>query len=392
MCDIPQQQMPELTTEDWKQVIKDVSSFGVQTIVFSGGEPLLRKDILELIACAKNNNLSACLTSNGVLVDEKASYELSRAGVDVVNISIEGTPDTHDYLRGNDTFAKAIYALKALSRENIECTIATMVSKYNYKDLPYIFELAKKHRVTTVRLQPFSKIFVTEPLKEKDFFIKEQDIDSLKQIIEEVIALSRRYHIATNPLSYLRKIPYYLSGKNKSPRGGCNALWTSCPVNSRGDIFPCWVLAQQDTVIGNLKEKRFFEIWDSKEHNHIRRCIVDNACSGCMMSCYDEVYGQDRGFEHWRRKVQRIKNASLYANIINKLVQRAKGEAFQLKSRYQFYRSYRGPIKKVFNRIVKNTKRNVLRENNNYKNDTENVLRELEDVKKLLQKERDCYL
>ena len=70
MCDIPKNKIGELSTAQWKQVIKDAAASGARAIVFSGGEPLLREDIFELIDFTKNNSLGACLTSNGYLINE----------------------------------------------------------------------------------------------------------------------------------------------------------------------------------------------------------------------------------------------------------------------------------------------------------------------------------
>ena len=99
MCQIPQESTEELSTAQWKKAIEDISSLGVQTVVFSGGEPLLREDIFELISFTRNHHMNACLTSNGYLINKDVAFKLFRSGINVVNISIEGYKKANDYLR-----------------------------------------------------------------------------------------------------------------------------------------------------------------------------------------------------------------------------------------------------------------------------------------------------
>ena len=128
MCDIWKSKKKELTTEIWKRFIDDISAVGVKTIVFSGGEPLLRQDIFELIAYSREKKLNVCLTSNGTLIDNDIADKLLSSGIGVVNISLEGPSEVHNYLRGGGSFEKAVAALEKLRQRGIETTVATVVS------------------------------------------------------------------------------------------------------------------------------------------------------------------------------------------------------------------------------------------------------------------------
>ena len=82
MCQIPENgNEEELGTEDVKTLIRDSLKLQPQGIVFSGGEPLLRNDIFELIAFAHSHEIKTCLTSNGTLIDERAARRLSGASL-----------------------------------------------------------------------------------------------------------------------------------------------------------------------------------------------------------------------------------------------------------------------------------------------------------------------
>jgi len=121
MCQIPQMHNnEEMRTEQLKALIKDSAKLYPESIVFSGGEPLLRGDLFELITLANQCKINTCLTSNGTLLNDDIAKKLASCGIGVVNISIEGPEDIHDSLRGKGSFAKAVNALECLSRHKIE--------------------------------------------------------------------------------------------------------------------------------------------------------------------------------------------------------------------------------------------------------------------------------
>lgn len=391
MCDIPANKLRELSTSEWKQVIKDAPLIGAETIVFSGGEPLLREDIFELISFAKSNYLRACLTSNGLLIDDELAHKLSESGINVVNISVEGPEEDHDYLRGISSFKRVLSCLENLRRHNIESTIATMVSRYNYQHLAFIIGLAKDYGISTVRFQPFNRIFIEDAEREKDFLIEAKDIKKLKFIIERVIELCARYNIATNPLNYLRKIPFYLNGARPSPQNGCSALWSSCPVNAKGDVFPCWVVTDEDKILGNVAEDGLFRLWTSKRRSNILKTIFDNGCPGCMMSCYDKVFGQDELKKFLSGKATKIGNIETYRKLMNRSIQFIKRETLGLKLRYNYYKSYQGSAGKVFNRIFKNTRRRIEAGRVDNRNEIAKSLEDVIFLKERLKKELARY-
>ncbi|HAB50810.1 MAG TPA: hypothetical protein DCE80_01295 [Ignavibacteriales bacterium] len=345
MCDIPNIKTEELTTLDWMRLIKEISVYGVQTIVFSGGEPLLREDIYELISFAKVNNLNVCLTSNGYYLDETAANKLYQSGVDVVNISVEGTKQTNDYLRSDGSFNKAIAALRNLKKCKIEATIATIISKYNYKDLPYVVNLANDYGVTTIKFQPFSKIFLRDEYKSKEFLIQEQLFDEVKKNIDEAAMLCNKHGISTNPQKYLENVPFYLIGESFASASKCIALQTSCPINSTGEIYPCWVLVKRDMLIGNIKGSAFSSLWGQKKHQFIIEKINKNGCSGCMMSCYDERFGK----EHIERRIilniRKVQQKGFFRYVENYIK--------RWKMKLRFYIAYSLSFKEIVRRLSK---------------------------------------
>ena len=345
MCDIPLQKHEELATYQWKEIISDFASLGAETVVFSGGEPLLRKDLLELIAFAKESSLKVCITSNGVMINKDLAKELSEAGVDVINISIDGLEVIHDYLRGEGNFNKALEALKYLKINNIELTIATMVSRYNYKDLVSIVNLAKNLGVTTIKLQPFNSLFLKDEKAKADFFINSEDIDGLKNIIKDVYLKCIEYGIAINPREYLERLPVYLSNKFLAKSKFCPALYSSLPLNAKGEFYPCWVNTQESYLIADLSKERLINVWGKNKHRRVIKNILDNGCFGCAMSCYDGNFKANQITDKIKRNIGAIKTRGLFVYA----------EAFyrKLRRKVSFYSSYRGSAKEIIRRIAK---------------------------------------
>lgn len=369
MCDIPKEEKEELFASQWKEVIKDAGSMGASTVVFSGGEPLLRKDIFELISFVRNNRMIACVTSNGSLINETCATKLSSSGIGVVNISLEGPKKIHDYLRGEGSFEKAILALKNLRKRNIESTIAMMVSHYNYRYLTDIVKLAEEYGVTTIKFQPFSSIFIKDKSRETEFFISKKEKGDLDSTIKEVVSRCDRCGIATNPIAYLEKISSYLSKDFYSPNGSCGVLRSSCPINPDGEIYPCWILSGRDSVVGNVKEKRLLELWGSKKHDSIRKKIESKGCPGCMMSCYDAAFGSNSVKEKIVANMGRLKKQGL-VRYLRKWMKRLA-----------FYAAYRGGLKDFLRRV----KKFFIKKKLNYSTpdiDREKIRKELIEVEK----------
>ena len=383
MCEIPLNMEEELSTEVWKGVIEDAAFIGAQTMVFSGGEPLIREDLFELIHFSKKNHMNACLTSNGGLINEAIAFKLKKSGVDVVNISIEGPQDIHDSLRGEGAFKKAISALGDLKKHNIETTIATVISKYNYRHLNYLVGLAKDNNVTTIRFQPFSAIFMKEHSPKSSFLIEEDTLDDLGAVIENITKACHDNKIATNSIGYMKEIPFYFRDKDQLTRNGCSSLWSSAPINVKGEVFPCWVLNKEKHTIGNISTQRFRKIWNSKKHQKIKEKIIEKGCPGCMMSCYDDAFGKDVLKKMVAKKIQKLKTPAAYKRAKNKIIQFVRGILHRSELRYKYYSSYRGSKRKLMNRLVCNVKRKVIRNKISEKGQRQNLIKDV-----LMQKQK----
>ena len=122
----------ELTTEEGKKLIDDLAQFGSPVIFFSGGEPLLRKDLLELAQYATDKGMRAVISTNGTLITKEIAAKLQKVGLSYVGVSLDGLEKTHDRFRGKKgAFAAAIEGIRNCRDAGIKVGIRFTVNKHN---------------------------------------------------------------------------------------------------------------------------------------------------------------------------------------------------------------------------------------------------------------------
>ncbi|MEQ8162223.1 MAG: radical SAM protein, partial [Smithellaceae bacterium] len=90
----------ELTTDEGKELITDLAAFGSPVILFSGGEPLMRRDLFELARYATEKGMRAVISTNGTLITNEVAAKLKEIGLSYVGVSLDGLEKTHDRFRG----------------------------------------------------------------------------------------------------------------------------------------------------------------------------------------------------------------------------------------------------------------------------------------------------
>ncbi len=123
----------ELDTEELFKVLKEFEEMGGLKILLSGGEPMLHSRFREINSMLKRFSFRSVLLTNGLLIDERAAMDLN---FHEVQVSIDGLRESHDFLRGEGTFEKAVEAVKTLRRKGVEVSVATMVHRKNRHDFP----------------------------------------------------------------------------------------------------------------------------------------------------------------------------------------------------------------------------------------------------------------
>lgn len=311
----------ELSTEEAREFINDLSEMGAPVLLFSGGEPLVRKDIFELASLAVEKGVRPVLSTNGTLIDGKMAAKIKAAGFQYVGISIDGAPATHDEFRAKDgAFEMAIRGIRECKKQGIKTGIRFTVNKYNYQDLPDVFELIKKeeiprfcmyHLVYAGRGAEMIDMDISLDEKRQLYSYMSQKTIELHDAGVEVEILTTDNH--ADGISLLKEIEQ--SQKDRSAEvikllemhGGCSAGTKFANVDSYGNVHPCqfW----QDYTVGNIRQKPFSEIWMSddelmvklrEKEKHVQgkcgKCDYNALCSGCRIrakAVYGDIWAED---------------------------------------------------------------------------------------------------
>ncbi len=141
----------ELSTDQGLKLLDDLASFGSPVILFSGGEPLIRPDILTLIRHATKLGMRAVLSTNGTLIDREMSLALKDIGLSYVGISLDGLKEVHDSFRGvKGTFEKAMRAIEHCKSAGLKVGLRFTINKRNFQEIDGIFDLVEEQKIPRI--------------------------------------------------------------------------------------------------------------------------------------------------------------------------------------------------------------------------------------------------
>jgi MoaA/NifB/PqqE/SkfB family radical SAM enzyme len=222
----------EMTTEQIYMMMDELAKVGTQRFGFTGGEPLLRKDIGDLIEYSKNKNFITTLCTNGWLVPEKIN-ELTN--LDIMVLSLDGPQEIHDKYQRKGSYAKSIEAIKIAREKDIEVWTSTVLTRENINQLDFIFEKAQELDFK-VCLQPVYNYLLSPDVS---FLIP--SVDDFRKTIANFIKLKKsneRLVYSTSFLEYLYK-NWPNKGKYNDSLSKCLAGKFFCTISPSGNVYPC---------------------------------------------------------------------------------------------------------------------------------------------------------
>jgi radical SAM protein with 4Fe4S-binding SPASM domain len=306
----------ELGTEEALSVVDQLADFGVVSLAFSGGEPLMRKDFFEVAKHAVDSGLYVSLATNGTLLNKQTTRRLKEIGIHYVEISIDGSDaKTHDEFRGvNGAFERAIAGLKNCVEEDLCASVAVTATKRNFKEIPKILELSEKVGAQRFALFNFvptgrgaemvSQDLSPEEREEVMLFLLDRLLSNSKVTILTTTPQLARVAVAHQHISQgeiFLPLAHMQTSKVSSKAaaladfiGGCGAGRLYCSISPEGDVHPCVFLPIK---IGNLKTDKFENLWLNSETFKILRnrenlkgacgkCPFKYICGGCRARAY----------------------------------------------------------------------------------------------------------
>src|SRR5437899_10309319 len=143
----------ELTTDEWKRVIREAAALGVLQIGFSGGEPLVRRDLAELVRAAREANLYTNLITSGIGLDDDRVRALRDAGLDSIQLSFQSDDaDLADEIAGAPAHQRKLDAAAKIRAAGIPLSLNFVIHRRNIDRLPQMIELAETLEAGRVEL------------------------------------------------------------------------------------------------------------------------------------------------------------------------------------------------------------------------------------------------
>jgi radical SAM protein with 4Fe4S-binding SPASM domain len=301
----------ELDTDEAKLAVRNLAEAGVAYIAFSGGEPLMRPDLFEIIQEVRWNEMAFSIATNATLATPKISKRLRDFDCAFVQVSLDGaTRETHDAFRGTRCFEGTITGIRNLVATGLQVGVATTVTKRNLAQVPLIIDMAEELGAMLFMSYNFIPTGRGIALKQEDLTPAERE-RLLKWMAGQIG--KRKLNLLSTACQYSRicaeagrlSLTHFdtfgqYDEVAKSAQflgefvGGCGTSRLYCAMEPNGDIEPCVFIP---IILGNIIRDDFLDIW----HNHpilnvIRNrsnfkgycgiCEHSNICGGCRARAY----------------------------------------------------------------------------------------------------------
>ena len=138
----------EMSSGEAKAMIDDLSAFGAPVLLFSGGEPCMREDVVELMQHAKDRGMRVVLSTNGTLITPELAARFADVGLSYVGVSLDGARETHDEFRGlPGSFDRAIEGMRNAKAAGIKVGLRMTVNKRNWREIGDVFDIMEAEGV-----------------------------------------------------------------------------------------------------------------------------------------------------------------------------------------------------------------------------------------------------
>lgn len=189
----------ELDHDQGLALIEDLGKFKVPVLLFSGGEPLMRPDLFELIQHAKKNSMRAVISTNGTLITKEVAAKLKDFGLSYVGISLDGLEETNDKFRGvKGAFANALNGIRNCQETGIKVGLRFTINKQNVNDVRGIFKLIEKENIPRVCFYHLVYAGRGTKLVEDELSLKQS-----RETVDFIMNETRRLHEAGKPIEVL---------------------------------------------------------------------------------------------------------------------------------------------------------------------------------------------
>ncbi|MDD4157222.1 MAG: radical SAM protein [Candidatus Cloacimonetes bacterium] len=287
------QEKMELSKDEALALIDDALTLGLKYMLFTGGEPLLRKDLFEIIEYAYEKGITVFMATNGLLISD-FNIEKIKKYISKVNVSLDyATSEKHDEFRGVEgAFDKANEAIKILIRNEVKVSVSMTVCNQNIDDVEKVVKICANYGVNLT----IKRLISVGRSAANNLYFSANEYSKLKKIIAK--NKTRCKVLFKDPIYACEMIDF-----DKTKLSGCLAGIGILSVTATGEVLPCTKI---EYSLGNIKNSNLSDIWDnSKELKKLREreimgrcqeCKELKVCGGCRAAAYkqyDSLYAED---------------------------------------------------------------------------------------------------
>ncbi|MDP3879474.1 MAG: radical SAM protein [Dehalococcoidales bacterium] len=313
----------EMDTDAGKALLHDLAEFKVPVILFSGGEPLLRKDLFELAALARELGIRVALSTNGTLINRSVAEQISEIGFAEAGISLDGIGLNNDRFRGRKgAYQAALDGIRNCVALGVKVSLRLTITRFNYQEIPAIFRLIEEEGVNRV-------CFYHLAYAGRGGSLRAEDVDHAQtravvdEICDRTLDLHRRgfqKEILTVS-NHADGVYLYLKLREQDPErastvlemlrtnGGNNSGIKIGAVDDLGNVHPdqfWWHYS-----LGNVRQRKFADIWTDTAEPLLqglkdRRSLLKGRCARCQYldlcngnlrvraeAVFDDVWAED---------------------------------------------------------------------------------------------------
>jgi pyrroloquinoline quinone biosynthesis protein E len=267
----------ELATDEWARVIREAAALGVLQIGFSGGEPLVRRDLPDLVRAAREANLYTNLITSGIGLDDDRLNALRNAGLDSVQLSLQSdSTDLADEIAGTRAHQHKLDAATKIRVAGIPLSLNFVIHRRNIDRLPQMIELAESlqaGRVELANVQFYGWAFLNRAAL----------LPTREQVVRaREIATAAKARLA-GKIDIFYVLPDYYENRPKPCLSGWGERYLT--VNPTGEVLPCPTASSAipDLRFENVRSRELDWIWrESESFNRFRGTEwMPEPCQSC---------------------------------------------------------------------------------------------------------------
>jgi len=288
-----------MNTETGKTFIRDLAEFGVPVVLFSGGEPLMRRDFFELADYARQQGLRIAISTNGTLITREVAKKIKDIGFAEVGISLDGLRSNNDRFRGrNGAYQAALDGIRNCIALGLRVSLRLTITRFNYQEIPAILQLVEDEGIDRVCFYHIAYSGRGSSLQNDDIthsqtrsvvdLICERTLDMYNRGLRKEILTVDNHADGVYLFLRAQKQDPMRAGKILSllkMNGGNNSGIRIGAVDDQGNVHPdqFWWHYR----IGNVRERKFGEIWSDTSEPLLqglrnRKKLLKGRCGHCQ--------------------------------------------------------------------------------------------------------------